>query len=81
MTASAEKNEAADLATKENQLTHSSAVVLASETKAGRDEDRLLQQMDSQFKKFEDLITQIAASMGELRGEVNQIKGKPSDAH
>lgn len=45
-----------------------------------RDEDRLMELMDSKFSKFEDLIKQIANNMGELRGEVNTIKGKLANA-
>ena len=36
--------------------------------------------MDKKFSKFEDLIKQIANNMGELRGEVNTMKGKLADA-
>jgi len=35
--------------------------------------------MDEKFTRFGDLISHIAASMGELRVEVNQIKSKLSD--
>lgn len=45
-----------------------------------RDEDRLMELMDKKFSKFEDLIKQIANNMGELRGEVNTMKGKLADA-
>mmetsp|Transcript_23496 Transcript_23496/g.29179 ORF Transcript_23496/g.29179 Transcript_23496/m.29179 type:complete len:81 (-) Transcript_23496:55-297(-) len=45
-----------------------------------RDDDRLMQLMDKKFSKFEKLITNIASSMGELRGEVSYMKGKLSDA-
>mmetsp|Transcript_253 Transcript_253/g.395 ORF Transcript_253/g.395 Transcript_253/m.395 type:complete len:84 (+) Transcript_253:410-661(+) len=54
----------------------------AAATAAGpdRDEDRLMRLMDKKFSKFEELITNIASSMGELRGEVSYMKGKLSDA-
>ena len=42
--------------------------------------DRMMNMMDQKFSKFEDIITQIATSMGELRGEVNTMKGKLADA-
>ena len=42
--------------------------------------DRLMNMMDKKFSKFEDIITQIATSMGQLQGEVNQMKGKLADA-
>ena len=42
--------------------------------------DRLMQMMDKKFSKFEDIITQIATNMGQLQGEVNQMKGKLADA-
>ena len=43
--------------------------------------DRLMQMMDKKFSKFEDIITSIATTMGELRGEVNTMKGKLADAN
>ena len=43
-------------------------------------DDRLMQLMDAKFSKFEHLITNIASSMGELRVEVNEMKGKLADA-
>ncbi len=59
---------------KDNQKKNVGSGLLA------RDEDRLMELMDKKFSKFEDLIVQIASSMGELRGEVNNMKGKLADA-
>ena len=47
---------------------------------ASETNDRLMQMMDKKFSKFEDIITQIATNMGQLQGEVNQMKGKLADA-
>ena len=52
----------------------------AAATSGTENTDRLMQMMDQKFSKFEDLITNIASSMGELRGEVNTMKGKLQDA-
>ena len=43
---------------------------------ASENNDRLMSMMDKKLGKFEAMITQIATNMGQLRGEVNTIKGK-----
>ena len=48
---------------------------------ASETNDRLMQMMDKKFCKFEDIITSIATTMSELRGEVNTMKGKLADAN
>ena len=66
----------------ENSEDNDSTTKAATQKKAqdDKDTDRLVQLMDQKFSKFEDIITQIATSMGELRGQVNTMKGKLQDA-